>query len=140
MSLSIDEVNNALQQWFPMGTRDETVTFEFVELAWEDHPRLVMRLLGWDVTETGQRSIRDIKEQEIDGRAIAGTSLDRLVNYLEALKLVMLDRKPTEPETLMPDDVITFSGLSLATANSVEDFVKALRAKSRLGKHLAAQP
>lgn len=39
----------------------------------------------------------------------------------------------------MPDDVITFGGLPLATANSVEDFVKALRAKSRLGKHLAAQ-
>lgn len=140
MSLTIDEVNNALQQWFPMGTRDETLTFEFVELAWEDRPRLVMRSVAWDTTETGQQSIRDIKEQEIDGGPIAGASLDRLVNYLEAMKLVMLDLNVAEIETLMPHDVITFSGLALATANSVEDFVKALRAKSRLGKHLVAQP
>ncbi|MFT3698711.1 MAG: hypothetical protein QM831_36530 [Kofleriaceae bacterium] len=135
MSLTVEDLHNVLQQWFPMKSRDEKVSLEYVEVSWPDHPRLVVRLVIWDEHE-GRQSIRDVKEQELWGGPIADSTLKRLVNYLEAMQQVMKDLTAEKAEVLMPHDLVIFTGLKLSTAHSVEDFVKALRAKSRLGKHL----
>jgi hypothetical protein len=41
-----------------------------------------------------------------------------------------------EVDTLMPHDLLDWSALELQKAETVEDFDKALRMKSRLGKYL----
>ena len=98
---------------------------------------MVVRLVVWDVGPDGAQSIRDIKEQDVYLGMPLECTLDRLAIYLAALERVLADVLETpQLETLMPHDILDLSALKLARASSVEDFEKALRAKSRLGKYL----
>ncbi len=134
-----EELQDIFSSEFPLKGKTGMASLEFVELS--DRPdgnfAMVTRLVVWDVGPDGTQSIRDVKEQEIYLALPADCSFERLVTYLRGMDMAMqdvLDSK--ELETLMPHDLVDWSALKLAKAETAEDFDKALRMKSRLGKYL----
>jgi hypothetical protein len=128
--------------FFPIG--DGLVRLEVVEPSYplgEDPARavVVVRLIVFDEHD-GRTMIRDIKEQEIyAGHPSLYDDTSRVDEMLHAQQEVLGEvlRGPAEPfEALMPHDLLFTNVLKLVKARSREDFARALRAKSRLGRYL----
>ena len=132
-----EELQEIFSSEFPLKGRNELASLEYVEIA--DRPdgnfAVVIRLICWD-ENNGVQSIRDVKEQQIY-LPVDDCSFERLVLYLRGMDMALQDVLASkEVETLMPHDLLDWSALKLAKAETAEDFDKALRMKSRLGKFL----
>jgi hypothetical protein len=137
---NLDLVHAAFKDAFPARTVARSVEYVSVESRAEGKLTVVMRVVHWDThPETGVESIRDIVEQEV---SFAVKSLDlagvgRLREYVAALVKV-LDQALHHPatETAYPHELMDFSALKLAKANTEAEFIAALSVPSRLGKYL----
>lgn len=128
-----------MQQHFPMAGADGRFELSFVEQHPSDDGALigVLRTIVWDVFE-GERSLRDIKEQRVRcGRTEHLELADRYEAFLRATAMVISQCAVDKLESAMPIDLIVEDALDLLSARDEDDFVKALRAKSRLGEFLA---
>jgi hypothetical protein len=133
-----EELQDIFMSEFPLQAKNELASLEFVELSERDGGKygIVIRLICWDEAN-GTRSIRDIKEQDIYVDLPEDCTFERLVTYLRGMEMAMQDVLASpQIETLMPHDLVDWSALELRKAETVEDFDKALRMKSRLGKYL----
>ncbi|MCX4239333.1 hypothetical protein [Paraliomyxa miuraensis] len=102
------------------------------EQAW-----ITVRLIVWDV-DGEQRTIRDIKEQQLRGGPVwlyedEARVTEMLHAQQEVLGEVLADPR-TPIDGLMPCDLLWLDVMKLKTARGREQFAKALRAKSRLGR------
>jgi hypothetical protein len=129
--------------FFPIG--DGLVQLEVAE-PWKgltdvepERGTVVLRLIVFDEGPEG-RSVRDIKEQEINcgpwGLYADATRVDEML-YAQQEVLGEVLRGLDEPEALMPHELFFADVMTLVRARTREDFAKALRAKSRLGRYLA---
>lgn len=135
MPVSGGELHEIFAAGFP--ARSELASLEYVEtIANEEGTWLVVRLIIWDRGPDGALMIRDVKEQQV-WFDTAGSSASRIATYVEAFKYVA-SRALARPEveTLMPHDLLISNVLKLEKPQTVEQFVKALSVKSRLGKYL----
>jgi hypothetical protein len=131
--------------FFPIG--DGLVRLAVIEadeeLAEESEAAIVVvRLFVFDQHEGGL-VIRDIKEQQLYcGPAALYRDTTRVDEMLYAQQEVLgeLLRGPVEEfETMMPHDLVFTDVMTLVRARTREDFARALRVKSRLGRYLARQ-
>lgn len=103
-----------------------------------DNYRVTLRLIVWDKTPDGERSIRDIKEQEIWAGRLGDQSAERMTAFLEgwdaAFQAVV--RAGAEMECFMPHDLSHFGVFELKTVHLAEEFEQALLARKRLGRCL----
>jgi hypothetical protein len=128
--------------FFPIG--DGMVRLEVVE-PWgpltgaPDRTVVVVRLIVLEEHE-GQIRVRDVKEQEVyAGHPTLYDDTSRVDEMLYAQQDVLgevLRSSTLALDTLMPHELLFTNVLSLVRARSREDFARALRAKSRLGRYL----
>jgi hypothetical protein len=133
-----EELQEIFSSEFPLKAKNELASLEFVELddRGDDAFGIVVRLIVWD-HNNDMLSIRDVKEQSCYLDLPDDCTFERLVTYLRGMDMAMQDVLASpQVETLMPHDLLDWSALDLARAETVEDFDKALRMKSRLGKFL----
>jgi len=137
-----DEYHAILSARFPVSSKDSdtallSASLEHVEVV--DRPNgelaVVVRLIVWQIDrEADTRSIRDIKEQEVYAGPPVRTS--RFAAFTGALVRVLEEALTSaDVERLMPHDLMNFTPLKLK-ATTEDEFAKALRMKSRLGKYL----
>jgi len=128
--------------FFPIG--DGRIRLEVVEpydglVADSEQATVVVRLIVFDEGEEGL-VIRDIKEQQIYcGPAALYEDATRIDEMLYAQQEVLGEvlRGSVGPfEVLMPHDLCFFGVLSLVRSRTREEFARALRVKSRLGRYL----
>lgn len=139
----IVDITPRLAPHFPIGS--DLVSLELVEEAVapaeSDEPvaMAVVRLIVWEERD-GLRSIRDIKEQQLYlGWPVLYDDAERVANYFAAFAEVFAEiARPEIVERLMPHDLLITDALKLKRARSRDDFVAALRARSRLGRYLEA--
>ena len=131
--------------FFPIG--DGLVRLEVTEACEElgeesETAIVVVRLIVFDQHEDGLM-IRDIKEQQLYcGPAALYRDTTRVDEMLYAQQAVLgeLLRGPVEGvEAMMPCDLLVMDVMNLVRARTREDFARALRVKSRLGRYLARQ-
>ncbi len=133
-----EELQEIFSTEFPLKAKNELASLEFVELSdrGDGEYGMVVRLVVWDEID-GRRSIRDIKEQDCFIKLPEDCTFERLVTYLRGMDMAMQDvLAGPQVETSMPHDLLDWSALALRKAETAEDFDKALRLKSRLGKFL----
>lgn len=128
--------------FFPIG--EGRIRLEVVEpydglVADPEHATVVVRLVVFDEGPSGLE-VRDIKEQQIYCGPVAlyedTTRVDEML-YAQQQVLGEALRGPVEAfEALMPHELCFFGVMSLARARTREDFARALRVKSRLGRFL----
>lgn len=100
---------------------------------------ITLQLLIYEPTlnRFGEKTVRDIKEQEIELKSVwgAGVPSDPKA-FLEGWATVVAEALMGYPETMMPRDFFRGfeSAAGLKKARTVEDYVDAFRAKTRLGK------
>lgn len=99
--------------------------------------RITVRLIVWEV-DGEQRTIRDIKEQQVyAGPVWLFDDEQRVAEMLDAHREVLGEvlADPRIPiDGLMPHDLLRLDVMKLKTVRTREQFAKALRAKSRLGR------
>ena len=105
--------------------------------------RLTVRLLVWERLPDGERTIRDIKEQQIWVGGLEGVDPERLTwavqGWAMALAQLFAQDDVTWLDTLMPADLVpSFARLvALRRPRSAEDFAEAmLSSKQRFGRWL----
>jgi len=133
-----EELEEIFAAEFPLKAKNDLAELAFVELSDRGIGRygVVVRLICW-ADDHGTLSIRDVKEQDIFVDVPDDCTFERLVMYLRGMDMAMQDVLASpEVDTLMPHDLLDWSALELQKAETVEDFDKALRMKSRLGKYL----
>lgn len=139
----IVDLAEALDELFPVGS--ELVQLHVVpahDPSWRrsDEPAAyaTFRTIVWERDpDTGERRVRDIKEQDIYmGWPKLYDERERVAAWAQALERVLSEIPMDKLETLMPADLVHPKVLELRKAQSVEDFDKALRAKKRLGQWL----
>ena len=133
-----EELQDIFVSEFPLKAKNDRASLEFVELSDRDGGEYgaVVRLFIWE-DANGTLSIRDIKEQDLYVDLPDDCTFERLVMYLRGMEMAMQDVLASpQIETLMPHDLVDWSALKLRKAETAEDFDKALRMKSRLGKYL----
>ena len=133
-----EELEEIFAAEFPLKAKNDLAELVFVELSDRGTGLygVVVRLICW-ADDHGTRSIRDVKEQDIYLDLPEDCTFERLVMYLRGMDMAMQDVLASpEVDTLMPHDLLDWSALELRKAETVEDFDKALRMKSRLGKYL----
>jgi hypothetical protein len=131
-----EELEEIFMAEFPLEAKDDSASLNFVMLSDRGGGRyvVVMRLITWE-DDNGKRAIRNIKEQDCD--LPEDCTFERLVTYMRGMDMAMQDVLMTPRlEILMPRDLLDWSALELRKAETAEDFDKALRLKSRLGKYL----
>lgn len=130
--------------FFPIG--DGLVRLEVVKLSppIADHPEratIVVQLFVFAERE-GEREIRDIKEQQIfAGYASHYDDAGRVEEMLRAQQDVLGElfcQPPERFDALMPHDLLFTNVISLVRARTRDQFARALRVKSRLGRYLKA--
>lgn len=144
MTLGVD-LRARFAPFFPIG--DGLVRLEVAE-PWdgldEDPERatVVVRLIVFDEGDDGP-SIRDIKEQQLHcGPAALYDDTTRVDEMLYAQQEVLgellrgMTGNDGVVDTLMPHDLFFTDVMTLVRARTREDFARALRAKSRLGRYL----
>lgn len=145
-SLIID-ISERIADHFPLGTGDFTVEIVIGQAAGhyyrgtEPAAMAVLRTLSWEHDlDSGARSIRDIKEQEVHmGWPAFYDDDERVAAFFGALGVVIdaiASKGLDVVDGLMPADLICTDVLGLKRARTQADFEAALRAKSRLGQHL----
>jgi hypothetical protein len=140
-SAAIARFDEVCREIFPMKSENDLASLEFVELTHKGSSlRIVLRLVVWDHdAATSVSSIRDIKEQEVYFGSIHDHEPARMRALLEGMQRVLARAlMAPEIETLMPHDLFRGDVMKLKTAVTADDFAKALSARSRLGKLLAA--
>ena len=133
-----EELEEIFAAEFPLKAKNDLAELVFVELSDRGTGLygVVVRLICW-ADDHGTRSIRDVKEQDIYLDLPEDCTFERLVIYLRGMDMAMQDVLASpEVDTLMPHDLLDWSALELRKAETIEDFDKALRMKSRLGKYL----
>jgi hypothetical protein len=133
-----EELHDIFMSEFPLKAKNELASLEFVEISDRGDGKygVVVRLVIWDEID-GQSSIRDVKEQDCFIKLPEDCTFERLVTYLRGMDMALQDVLASpQVMTSMPHDLLDWSALALAKAETVEDFDKALRMKSRLGKYL----
>jgi hypothetical protein len=133
-----EELQDIFMSEFPLRAKNDLASLEFVELSDRGGEQYgtVVRLIVWDEID-GKSSIRDVKEQDVYLDLPHDCTFERLVIYLRGMEMAMEDVLASpQVETLMPHDLLDWSALKLRKAETAEDFDKALRLKSRLGKYL----
>jgi hypothetical protein len=137
---NLDLVDAAFRDAFPAKSDLSSVEYVSVEAKDNGKVAVVIRLVRWDVNEETQvQSIRDVIEQEISFsmKSFDLAGIGRLREYVTALSKVLEKALPqTENEFLYPQDLMDFSALKLAKAQTEADFTAALSVPSRLGKYL----
>lgn len=97
-------------------------------------------MINLDLVDT---AFKDVVEQEINFsvKSLDLTGVARIREYVSALAKV-IEKALLHPETesACPHDLMDFSALKLARANTEADFVAALSMPSRLGKYLTLAP
>jgi hypothetical protein len=144
MTLGVD-LHARFAPFLPIG--DGLVRLEVAE-PWDgldDDPEratVVIRLIVLEEHE-GERLIRDIKEQQLHcGPAALYDDTTRVDEMLYAQQEVLgevLGQMTGDLDvvyTLMPHDLFFADVMTLVRARTREDFARALRAKSRLGRYL----
>jgi hypothetical protein len=139
------DLRDRFAPFFPIG--DGLVRLEVVE-PWEslihdpERASVVVRLVVFDEGDDGP-VIRDIKEQQLYcGPAVLYEETTRVDEMLYAQQEVLgeLLRGMTSSDdvvdALMPHDLLFTDVMTLVRARTREDFARALRAKSRLGRYL----
>ncbi len=128
---SRDLVHAAFMARFPIDAPRATVEYlDTLDLG-STKLGIVLRL----VVRDANNEVRDIKEQELVFDHDAEWA--RLDAFLAALvKLVGRVLATTDLTPVMPHDLVVFSPLGLAKAQTEADFEKALSARSRLGPYL----
>ena len=136
MATSRDQITAVLQECFPVS--EGNFSYDFVSYA---NDRVTVRLIVYEESN-GQKSIRDIKEQELflfDPVMLEGDTpiLELLRGWSQALREVFTKVKdPKKLEWLMPHDLGPGDAIRLRKANSAADYREAMLKKSRLGKFL----
>lgn len=133
-----EELEEIFAAEFPLKAKNDLAELAFVELSDRGNGLygVVVRLICW-ADDHGTLSICDVKEQDIFLDLPEDCTFERLVMYMRGMDMAMHDALASpEIETLMPHDLLDWSALKLQKAETVEDFDKALRMKSRLGKYL----
>lgn len=147
MTIDLDELIRTLRTHFPVEGRYSDID---VGRSWGNQEpvaafnergdiKVIFRLVTWE-SRGGERSIRDIKEQEVwfipADHAEDGP---RLRAYIEghAMALKRVVDHFTDIDMLMPNDVIHPRILTLKRPQSAEDFARALAVPSRLGRLMA---
>jgi hypothetical protein len=133
-----EELQEIFLSEFPLEAKDGSASLNFVAVSDRSDGKygLVVRLMTWE-DNNGKRAIRDIKEQDCLVELPEDCTFERLVTYFRGMDMAMQDVLTTPRlEILMPHDLLDWSALELRKAETVEDFDKALRMKSRLGKYL----
>lgn len=104
----------------------------------------VVRLISWDLDEAGERrSIRDIREQHVF--LIDPAQRDepgRVRVFVEAWASIMpgvLAALGDSVAMVMPHELVNFGPLTLARAETFDDFRRALLAKSRYGRFFSTR-
>jgi hypothetical protein len=129
--------------FFPIG--DGLVRLEVTELRGKpnDDPErafVVVRLIVLDEVPEGL-AVRDIKEQEVycgPGALYDDTMRVDEMLYAQQEVLGEVLRGPVDAfATLMPHELLFTDVMTLVRARTREDFARALRAKSRLGRYLS---
>ncbi len=106
--------------------------------------RVTFQLFVWQVDEKGAKaSIIDIREQEV--YVVPAPCRDepaRLRAFLDAWAALMPEVLASldASANLMPHEIVLFSPLLLVRAETVDDFRRALRVKSRYGRFLGVGP
>ncbi len=101
----------------------------------------VIRLIVWD-DDGESRSVRDVREQHV---VLVPAALrdepERVRTFVGAWAALMpevLERLGDEAQLMMPHELVDFSALKLARAETADDFRRALLAKGRYGRFFAA--
>jgi hypothetical protein len=102
---------------------------------------VTLQLILWEITAADERSLRDIREQEVFLIPIDGyEEPDRIEPFLRGLAAALLEvfeQASIEAlETRMPHELVDSRVLGLKRARTAEDFKAALLMPSRLGKIL----
>jgi hypothetical protein len=135
MATSRDQILAVFQECFPVS--EALFSYEFVGY---DQGRATVRLVVWDEVD-GNRSIRDIKEQELflfDPALPEGDTpiLEFVRGWSEALREVFANASLKDVEWLMPHDLGPGDAVMLRRATTAADYRAAMLKKSRLGKFL----
>lgn len=132
------ELDAICREVFPMRAANDMASLEYVETTSSGWLRIVTRLVVWNRDEATQTlSISDVKEQEVGVDVDDTTSPERVRVYMTALARVLAKVLANEAiVTAMPHELLITSPLRLQNATTVDDFEKALSAKSRLGRLL----
>lgn len=140
MATTLDALGKTLRDAFPVS--EGLYGYEVVnpESPVGADGRITVRLLVWEETG-GQRSIRDIKEQELfllDPGYLSGDVPlhEFLRGWADAIREVFRNPKPGVVDTLMPHDFLDDAVLKLRRAKTAADYKAAFLAKSRLGRWL----
>jgi hypothetical protein len=141
---NLDLVDAAFKETFPARTELSSLEYVSVESKSEGKLAVVMRVIRWDQhPETGVQSIRDVIEQEVgfSVKSLDLAGIGRLREYIAALVKV-IEKALLNPESAdaYPHDLMDFSALKLAKANTEAEFIAALSVPSRLGKYLPTSP
>ncbi len=139
-SAALVRLDELCREIFPMKAENDLASLEYVNLTLVGPSlRIVLRLVVWDLDDaTSNMSIRDVKEQEVYWGALGSHVPARTRALLEGMRRVMARALMGPVETLMPHDLFRADVLKLKTVVTADDFAKALSARSRLGKLIAA--
>jgi len=141
--VSVEDVTDVLRETLPAGSPYcELVAVEAIPRG--DDILAVLQLILFDIDPaTGDRSVTDVKEQHVYFvPESCRNSRDRVAAFVRAWAAVLTETLTTLGKAdvlagLMPHELVHVSALKLARAETEDDFKKALRVKSRLGKLLA---
>lgn len=141
--VTAEDLHEIMREALPAGSPQCELVFVGA-MERDDNLIAVLQLFIYDVDEaTGERRIRDIKEQEVyfvpescrDSRARVAAYVRAWAAVLEEVLTPLGDAEVLSWS--MPHELVHPSALKLARAETEEDFKKALRAKTRLGGLLA---
>lgn len=136
MATSRDQIQAVFEECFPVS--EGNFSYDFVQYV---NDRVTVRLIVYE-EQNGQRSIRDIKEQELflfDPAMLEGDTpiLEFIRGWSEALREVFAKAKdPKKLEWLMPHDLAPGDAIRLRKANTAAEYREAILKKGRLGKFL----
>lgn len=134
-----------LRTLFPIGSRTCQVQYQPPEKYYDkdelevDFSNVKIRLVLWLVDEHGWRTVSGIYEKNVDFIGDKGRYTDtaRLDNLILAWIVVVDDvLKHLDHVTFIGDLIPKSNPLWLLTAHTADDFERAYRMKSRLGKYL----
>ena len=133
----MDDWVTGMQAHFPMRSKDELFSYEFVEMADSGEMNAVLRAIVFE-SDGDSRYIRDIKEQVVNcGSRAHFDDPQRYFSFIRALREIISHCDVEAFESAMPSDLMPADALDLAKAKNENDFLHALSAKSRLGGFLS---
>jgi hypothetical protein len=135
--LTPDRLQALLQELFPIGTDGVELHLVGADEGEAGELRVQLQLVHYEDVD-GIRQLLEIREQSVALVPLAvRDEPERVVAYGKALARVLpLVLAQHTDRWFLPSDLIPYDALMLARAETEEDFVRALQAKSRLGRYL----